>query len=381
MTVLEKCLFLGVRFLLFFLVGVIGTLLPLVDVTFPYVDKLVASGLPRWLYSWGNFDGVHYIGIALQGYHEFDQAFFPVFPMLIRALEVFMGSYVLSGLLLSHVFLCGGTLLLYKLCEQAWGEQSATWIIMWTLAVPCAFFFGAIYNESLFLLLIVSCLYALAHKKLLLASMLGVIAGLTRVQGVLLIFPFMIMLYPIGMSWKDGIVHTIQKYIFVIISPLLGLLGYMVYLAYSMHDWLYFLHAQSAFGAHRTSQLITLPQVYVRYVRIFMTADYSWAYAIALLEFASVTIGLMCSLWLIRYAYINRDKLAGAIAVLSLALLIMPTLTGTFSSLPRYSITALAIPLACSMIPSKRIKIGLMTLSILLQIFLACAFIQGRFVA
>jgi len=53
---------------------------------FPYRDLLISYNLSQVLYSWANFDGAHYINIARDGYHQFDQAFFPLYPLMIRAL-------------------------------------------------------------------------------------------------------------------------------------------------------------------------------------------------------------------------------------------------------------------------------------------------------
>ena len=44
---------------------------------FSYPELLKEFGLPKFLYSFANFDGAHYIKIAREGYHQFDQAFFP----------------------------------------------------------------------------------------------------------------------------------------------------------------------------------------------------------------------------------------------------------------------------------------------------------------
>ena len=48
--------------------------------SFPYADTiLVLTGLPSWLWSWGNFDGVHYLTLAMSGYDGFGtQVFFPL---------------------------------------------------------------------------------------------------------------------------------------------------------------------------------------------------------------------------------------------------------------------------------------------------------------
>lgn len=371
-----KFLLICIRFELVLIVGMLGSLLPPIDLTFPYLDKLVSSGLPRWLYSWGNFDGVHYIGIAMQGYHEFDQAFFPVYPMLIRALETYVHSYVLSGLLISYVSCAGAVFILYRLICAHWGERVAVWSTLFLLTSPTAFYFSAIYTESLFLFLLVGSIYAGYKRDYVLASMLGVIAGLTRIQGILLICAFL------GILWMhEGTVQFLRRHFYMIISPAIGLGMYMVYLWRTVHDAFYFLTAQASFGAQRSAHLILLPQVYVRYVRIFMTADYSWAYLIAGFEFISMTVGLICGGVLLWRAYTSRDWFGGGIGGMSLMMLLMPALTGTFSSIPRYGLMALATYIVCAQIQSKNVRLSLLVLSILAQIAGIMAFMQGRFIS
>ena len=53
---------------------------------FPYKDRLPGYNLPSWLSSLANFDGIYYISIARHGYSQYEQAFFPLYPMLIKFL-------------------------------------------------------------------------------------------------------------------------------------------------------------------------------------------------------------------------------------------------------------------------------------------------------
>ena len=59
-----------------------------------------------YFWAWGNFDGEHYISIAQRGYGQGEQAFFPLYSLLIKGLSVLFGKgieiYVLMGLLISN---------------------------------------------------------------------------------------------------------------------------------------------------------------------------------------------------------------------------------------------------------------------------------------
>ena len=74
--------------------------------SFPYYDSLLANyNLPRWLYSWANFDGVHYLTIVQKGYigTGLIQAFFPLYPGVVKFLSYFVPNQVIAGFLVSSV--------------------------------------------------------------------------------------------------------------------------------------------------------------------------------------------------------------------------------------------------------------------------------------
>ena len=73
--------------------------------SFPYWETLLAPNGHPLYWSWGNFDGVHYLTIAKAGYiAQFTQAFFPLFPLLMRYLAQLSGSLMSAGLIIAHGF-------------------------------------------------------------------------------------------------------------------------------------------------------------------------------------------------------------------------------------------------------------------------------------
>lgn len=72
------------RLILFFDVYLASSYLPFRP-RFPYSDVLlIPSKLPFWIWSFANFDGVHYLTIAKNGYSaQFTQVFFPFYPFII----------------------------------------------------------------------------------------------------------------------------------------------------------------------------------------------------------------------------------------------------------------------------------------------------------
>src|SRR3990167_11451176 len=67
---------------------------------FPYGEILKGYNIPQFLSSLANFDGVHYLLIARQGYVQYEQAFFPLYPLFIRFLSpLFLNNHLITALL------------------------------------------------------------------------------------------------------------------------------------------------------------------------------------------------------------------------------------------------------------------------------------------
>src|SRR3990167_1225203 len=92
----------------------------LIGFVFPYPNFqwLIAKGwnIPL-LWTWGGFDGIHYLTIAESGYiADYTQAFFPMYPQLIRWFYLnFHLNSLIAGLVVSHLSLLIAIPLLWKL--------------------------------------------------------------------------------------------------------------------------------------------------------------------------------------------------------------------------------------------------------------------------
>jgi hypothetical protein len=183
-------LFLGTRLLLILAAYLCLILFPPPGHTSPQTP----IDVPALLAAWNHWDMVHYVQIAQAGYrHVADTAFFPLFPLLIRALAAPFGhrAYPLAALLASNLALLAALIMLYRIAIDTLPEQPARRALLYLCIFPTAFFFFAGYNESLFLLLSCSALFALRRQRWVLAGALGLLAALTRSAGALLIFPYL----------------------------------------------------------------------------------------------------------------------------------------------------------------------------------------------
>ncbi|MBX6343152.1 MAG: hypothetical protein IRY97_11885, partial [Thermomicrobiaceae bacterium] len=144
-----------------------------------------------------NWDGVWYTGIAEHGYQyrQAQAAFWPLYPLLIRAGHTLTGlSYATVGVLVSNGAFLAALVLFHRLARLEWGRRVADRAV-WLLALaPMAFFFSTAYTESLFLLLTVGAFYAARTDRWQWAGACGFLAALTRNVGGLLLLPLAIML-------------------------------------------------------------------------------------------------------------------------------------------------------------------------------------------
>jgi hypothetical protein len=131
------------------------------------------------------WDGSHYADLAANGYSaEGDErrqfGFFPLLPMLARALGAPLGHPALAGILLSQLCLLGSVLLLGRLAHGGRAAPLRLQPGFWLLVSPLGFFLSALYTESLFLVLVLLMVTAYRHDRLAAAGAFGVLVGLAR---------------------------------------------------------------------------------------------------------------------------------------------------------------------------------------------------------
>lgn len=306
--------------------------------------------MPKWFWSFANFDGIHYLSISRYGYAGligFEQVFFPLYPLLIKSLYLIIPliNSLVVGLFLSNIFFLLSFGIFAKLIRLDYKQKSIKWAILFLIAFPTSFYFGSLYTESLFFLLIISSFYAARRKLWWLAGILGGFASATRFVGIFLLPALIWEWYQCKINPSTDGQKSLSrrqagkiKNIFCILhSPILylvplGLLSYMLYLQLKFGDYLYFWHAQPVFGAERSGSLIVFPfQVVWRYFKIFISLPLSeYKLWVAMFEFASFLIALT------GLVLAHRQKIRPSYLIFSWLAFITPILTGTLSSMPRY---------------------------------------------
>ncbi len=342
---------------------------------FPYKEELVKFNLPHLFSSLANFDGIHYLLIAKNGYRQWEQAFFPLYPLLIRIFNPVFKNELITGLSISHLSFLIGLSIFAKYLKMIDKKINPFQVIIFLLLFPTSFFFSALYTEGLFFFLFTSSLYFLKKEKYFLAFIFALLTSLTRLIGVFLIIP---ILFKIIKNSKDK-----NKKIFLLFSPVFGLGIYCFYLWKTTGDPLMFFHSQPAFGANRSTNIIILPQVVWRYLKIFFTASFNFQYFISLFEF--LIFFLVFFVLIIDFfenlKIKNKNFDLIALNIFSLVNLILPTLTGTFSSIPRYSLFSLSFFIFISKIKNQFLKLFLLMTFFLFHILILGFFSQGYFVS
>ncbi len=332
-------------------------------------DKLLLS-------PWANFDGLHYITIASSGYTN-NYGFFPLFPSLINLVSKFLGgsetfdyAYFFSGFLISNLAFLLSLLVFYKLLSLDYSDKQVKTSILALLLFPASFFFGSIYSESLFLLLLLVSFYFARKKQWLLASFFGSLLTLTRFVGIC-IFPILIYEFYKSKDWS--IKNFIKSGIWA--TPA-GLVLYSIYNQLEEGNFLYFIKVQGNFLNNRSvDSFIFFGQTIYRYIKIIITTSSShFEWWIALLEIVSfIFIALVIIYALkkrVRFSYILFSFLA----------VLIPASSGTFSALPRYILVAFITYIVIG-VTNKKIKILYFSISAVLLFILTFFFSRGYFIS
>jgi mannosyltransferase PIG-V len=221
------------------------------------VDLLLAPAA-RW-------DSVWYLSIAQDGYGHADgdvakAAFYPLYPLLTKVAGWIVQSALIGGLLVSLACFLGALVLLRRLAEIELGERDAHGTVLLVAFFPTAFFFSAVYAESLFLLLSVATLLAARQGRWAWAGALGALAAMTRNSGVVLLLPALLLflwgpradrpdpLAAVHAWWRPR--HPLTPQVLWLGLIPLGLVAYMTYIGIQLGDPLAPFAAQELWARH-----------------------------------------------------------------------------------------------------------------------------------
>ena len=203
---------------------------------------------------WQRWDAQWYVKIMTEGYRpeRIPQgdgsvlvnpatAFFPLYPgvswLVAQILPV---SYSVAGIITSSVALLAALILVHRLVTQELGDRIANTTVRYLLVFPTAFFFFAVYTESIFLLVTVAAAFFALRRQWWLAGACGFLCALTRPSGVLI----GVLIGLEYLLWLRSEKRWPRFEILALALIPAGLVSYMAFLGNRFGDPLMFLHAQ-----------------------------------------------------------------------------------------------------------------------------------------
>jgi hypothetical protein len=167
---------------------------------FGWLGNLLAAPAARWDASW-------YLVIAHYGYApqlgsftSARDAFFPLYPLGLSALTHIGVQPVLAGVLVSLAAFGPALYGIHRLTALEFGStlrrggaDVARLTVLVTALAPMAFFFSAVYSESLYLALSVGVFWFARHGRWVWVGVLGALAAATRSAGIVLVVPVLLL--------------------------------------------------------------------------------------------------------------------------------------------------------------------------------------------
>ena len=295
--------------------------------------------IDAWYLPFSNWDGQHYLRIADRGHgaienftHNF--AFYPLFPMCIRLMNMVFGNIYIAALVLNLILSYLFIHLFYAYARHYLPRPEALKSIILLLSFPPAFWLSAIYTESLFLFSLFGFIYFYqvekSYKSVLFAAMMPLIRG----QAV-----FVAVAVGLYMLWqwyrvrKEGGQFSFRYELANILGFAAGAAAYFLYYYYTTGSFFTGIEAQGAWGEHANSlaNLIN-PGHFLEYVFASTRGQHSNIYGTV--DKIFVLSMLFSTVFLVR----AKNRLA---ALMFFSLVYFPAaMTGTGGSFIRYSLLA-----------------------------------------
>jgi hypothetical protein len=200
--------------------------------------------------TFAQWDSGWYLHVAEDGYDSRQAAaFFPLYPLVVRAVTVVTGSTVVAGVLVSLAAAGIAAVVLTALARPLLGERGARESVLLLALAPTAFVFTALYSDGLFLALSAGAFLAAVRGRPWLAGLLGGLAVGTRIMGLALLPALVLLLWPRGRSPRE----------LARLVPLLALPAavglFALHLERRLGDWNAFADAQSEFWQRHSPTL------------------------------------------------------------------------------------------------------------------------------
>lgn len=305
----------------------------------------------RLFYSWvAYWDSGQYTGIALKGYEFPQQAFFPLWPLLIKALTLTGLSVEVSLYLLTLIFSLTTFIFFYLLAVKILSKKEARYALLLFCAYPTSMFLISGYTESAFLTFTLLAFLLLEKGNYIAASLIGGLSSFTRLVGTAVALSFL------------TVSSKITKRLLYFSLCLWGFMAYAVYLFVNYKEPLYFMKAGQAWCEVSGRCGLTFPLAPLYYYAKFIIEG--WIKP----NFTSMT-DFLASVIFIFLLYFVWKKLGLKYFIYSLAVILTPLMSGSTVGMIRYVMVAFPVFYVLpSLLRSKVIIFVICLLLLLLQL-------------
>lgn len=334
--------------------------------TMPFEAMKFAEIFVAWDSGW-------YFDIAKRGYYysadgQSSIAFFPLYPMLMRALASPFGAtdrtLWVAGIVVSCVAFVLALVALHRFAERVLGSREAAFRTVLCVAVfPHSLFMTRVYSESLFLLTSVLAVSHAYDQRWKTAGLWGALATLTRPNGILIAVPLAVL----AIADRPGVRPAAVRGLWLLPLPAV-LAGFCVFVYTLSGDPLAWLSAQSQWGYFLWNppweQLLKL----LGRLEKYGLYDYFFVSPRAPFHFFN---GLIALLFLALTPAVFK-RLGAGMGMYVLVSLLIPLSSNSLEGIGRYAAVLFPVFILLGSVESRRIHEGIViTGALLLALFVA----------
>jgi hypothetical protein len=308
------------------------------------------------------WDGIWYRRVAVHGYlfvpgHQSDTAFFPLYPILLRAVHFTGLPLDVAGLLLSNLFLLLALLVVYELGLALMPAADARRAAIFVAVFPTSYVFSMIYPESLVLGSMALAILLAVRDRWLACSFAGAAAALARPEGVLLVLPLAAIAVE---RWRTLAPNKRGQAVAGVLAAPAALFSFLLYLGWAVHDPFAWNETQQAWGRSFSATGFALS---LRRLVTDLGKNY-WGLRDA----------LFCVAFLVFLALAARARIAWpgkrwAWIVFGLAIVLLPLASGSMESDARFGLLALPVYWGLAVVARRRwLERSLLVLSVALLV-------------
>lgn len=310
--------------------------------------------------TWNQWDAPHYIDLAKNWYQTSGDpanfiVFYPLYPILIKTVSLFINNFVLSALIISSFLSITAAILLYELVLLDFNKRTAFLSVWFMNIFPTSYFLQAPYTESLFLTTSLATIFFYRKRYFLQSGLAGVFASLTRVNGILLLPTLIMETKSLGKN---------------LISLFLTPLGFLLYLFINFQIFGNPFHFSKVLSSNWYKQL-TFPWISIENLIHFyqsQTGSYYWLFFAEL-----ITILLLFVFTIIVFIKIRKSY-----GIYMFVNLLLFTSTAFIMSTPRYALVLFPVFIALALIKNKLIQAIISLIFLILLFYLTYLYTQGK---